>query len=100
MQDLPAPKSKWRALQGSKQFQSQNVRIYGDVFHDTNGQNHDQTLKTPLFLLNEICLVTHLTDCGKENLKISIGTERRVSTELEMPIRPSKTRSIPIRRRG
>ena len=48
------------------EFQSQNVQISGYVFHDTNGQNHGQTLKAQLFLLNEICPDTHLlASCEK-----------------------------------
>ena len=38
--------------------------------HDTSGPNLGLILKIPWFLLNEICLVTHLLDCcGKDNLK-------------------------------
>ena len=51
-------------------IQSQNVQIFGHVFHDTSGQYLGRTLKMSRFLLNEICMVTHLTDnCGKDNLK-------------------------------
>ena len=42
----------------------------GYVSHDTSGQYLGRTLKMSRFLLNEICMVTHLTDnCGKDNLK-------------------------------
>ena len=47
-------------------FLSQNVQIIGYVFHDTSGPNPGQTLKTLLFLLNEIFMVTHLLDCCGE----------------------------------
>ena len=36
------------------EFQSQDVQIYGYVFHDTNGQNHGQTLNILWHFLNEI----------------------------------------------
>ena len=44
-------------------FQCQNVLIFGNVFHETIGPNHGQTLKTLWFLLNGICTVTHLLAC-------------------------------------
>ena len=47
----------------AKKAKSQNVQMYGYVFHDTRGQNLGQTLKTRWFLLNEICTDTHETDC-------------------------------------
>ena len=55
-------------LPNHSEFQSQNVQIFGYVFHDTNGQNHGQTLKTQWFLLDEICTDTHLrSSCGKDS---------------------------------
>ena len=55
------PKSKCRTLQHYWNFPSQN--------YDTSGQNLGPTLKTQLFVLNEICIATHLPDyCGKDNL--------------------------------
>ena len=57
----------WRTLQDSSEFRSQNVYIFGYVFHDTNGQNHGLTLKIQWYLLNDICPVTHSqTLCGKD----------------------------------
>ena len=56
--------------------------------------------KTQLFLLDEICLVSHLRDqCRKDNLKklILLGPGSEKSTELGMHICASKARSIPIR---
>ena len=49
-------------------FQSQNIQIFGHVFHDTSGPNHGQTLKIIWFFVNEICMATHLqASCGKDN---------------------------------
>ena len=45
-----------RTIVIQKKNRSQNVQIFGYVFHETNGQNHGITLK---ILLNEICSVTH-----------------------------------------
>ena len=44
-------------------FQSQNVQIFGFVYHDTNGQNHGLVWKTRSFLLSEICMVILWQDC-------------------------------------
>ena len=53
-------------------IQSQNVQIFGYVFHDTSGQYLGRTLKMSRFLLNEICMVTLLQDChGKGNSRKS-----------------------------
>ena len=35
----------------------------GFVYHDKNGQNHGQVLKTQLFLLKGICSVIFWQDC-------------------------------------
>ena len=67
MQYLHAPKYKWRTLQNCSKFQSQTVHFYGYVFHDTNGPNHGQTLKTQWFLSNEICTDTCRPLVGKDN---------------------------------
>ena len=69
---------KWKTLQNYWSFQSQNVQIFGYVFHDTSGQSLGQTSKILWFFLNEICVVTHLSIyCGKDNLekknKIPLG---------------------------
>ena len=37
---------KWRALHDCSQFQSQTVQTSGYFYHDINGQNLGQTLKT------------------------------------------------------
>ena len=37
-------------LQNCSEFHSQNVKIYGCVFRDINGQNHGPTLKIQWFL--------------------------------------------------
>ena len=48
-----------------------NVRIFGYVYHKTNGQNHGQALKIQRFVLNEICTDTHsLVSCGKDSSRI------------------------------
>ena len=58
--------------QSRSEFPNQNVQIFGYVFHDRNGPNHDQTLKTQWFLLNEICMVILWQDYyGKGNLRKS-----------------------------
>ena len=56
-QYLLIPRSKWKMLQNCCKFQSQNVQIFGFVYHDTNGQNHGPAWKTQSFLLSEICTV-------------------------------------------
>ena len=62
------PKSKGRTLQHCRDFTSQSVLTSGYVCHDISGQNHGPTLKNWLFLLSEICMVTHLPNCcGKDN---------------------------------
>ena len=38
------------------------LKFFGCVVHDTSGLNLGQKLKTQWFLLNEICMVTHLLD--------------------------------------
>ena len=49
---------------------SQNVQILGDVYHDTNGQNHGPVWKTQSLLLNEIFVVIFWQDCyGKDDWK-------------------------------
>ena len=62
--------SRWKMLQNYSEFQSQSVQTFGYVFHDTNGQNRCQTLKTQWFLLNETYTDTNLlASCGKDNLR-------------------------------
>ena len=61
-----------------------------------NGPNRGQTSKIQWFLLKEICMVTHLPDyCGKFE-KGLFGTRMGEGTELRMPLRASKARSILI----
>ena len=43
-----------------KNFQSQNVQIFGYVYQNTNGQNDGPALKTQSFLQSEICTVIHV----------------------------------------
>ena len=76
------------------EFQSRNVQIFGYVFHDTSGRNLRQTSKILWFILNEICMVGLLWERWFE--KSSAATWIGRSTELEMPIRASKARSIVI----
>ena len=45
-------------MKDAPKCQSQNVQIFGYVFHDRSGPNLDQTLKTLWFLLNEMCTDT------------------------------------------
>ena len=61
--------------------QSENVQIFGYVYHDTSGRNHGPVWKTQSFFSNEICMVNHLPDCGQHNLKKFFG-----STKLGMPL--------------
>ena len=46
-------KNKWRMLQSCSEFRSQNVQIFGYVFHDTSGHNLGQTFLVQWLLLNE-----------------------------------------------
>ena len=39
------------------EFPNRNVQMFGCVFHDTNGHNHEEKLKIPWYLLNETCTV-------------------------------------------
>ena len=62
------PGKKWRMLENYSKFPNQNVRMYGSVFQNMNGRSHRNTLKIPLFLLNETYMDTHLRDsCGKDS---------------------------------
>ena len=55
-----------------KKLRSQNVQIFGYVYHDTNGQNHCPVWKTQSFLLSEICTVMLWQDYyGKGSLRKS-----------------------------
>ena len=47
-QYLLIPRSKWKMLQNCCKFQSQNVQIFGFVYHDTNGLNHGPEWKDPV----------------------------------------------------
>ena len=40
-----------------KNFRSQNVQIFGNVYQNTYGKNHGPVGKTQSFLLSEICMV-------------------------------------------
>ena len=61
-------RSKWKMLQNCCNFQSQNVQIFGFVYHNTNGLNHGPAWKTQSFLLSEICAVILRQDYyGKGN---------------------------------
>ena len=65
-------KSKWKMHHHSWKFRSQNVQIFGFVYHDTNGPNDGPVWKNQSFLLNEICTVILWQDCyGKANLRKS-----------------------------
>ena len=67
----------------AQKIRSQNVQMYGYVFHDTHGQHHGQTLKILWFLSNEICTVSHLeASCGKDSLKKLYSDLDGTSTEL------------------
>ena len=50
-------RSKWKMHQRYRKFQSQNVLIFGCVYHSKNGQNHGPIWKIQSFLLNGICTV-------------------------------------------
>ena len=66
------------------QAQSQNVQIFGYVFHATSFPNHGSTSKTQWFFLDEICMVIHLLDsCVKDfffskNPGTRMGTNDRI----------------------
>ena len=53
--------SKWKMVTNCWKFQNWNVQIFGFVFTDTNGLNHDRVWKTQSFLLSETCMVILLT---------------------------------------
>ena len=74
------------------------MQIFGYVDHDTSGPNIGPTLKTQSFLLNEICVVTHMPNyCAKDNLQKKSTCDLGVkSTGLGMPARASKAKSILI----
>ena len=64
---------KWKMHQGCLKSPNQNVQMYG-----INGQNLGQTSKILSFLLNEICVVTHLlASCGRDNLWTWMGRKYR-----------------------
>ena len=55
-------------LSDCSKFLNRNVQTFGNVFHDTNGQNHGRKLNILWYFLNEICTVIHYLDChGKGN---------------------------------
>ena len=64
-------RSKWKMHQRYfKNIQSQNVQIFGYVYHSTKSKNHGPIWKTQSFLLNEICMVILWQDYyGKDNLR-------------------------------
>ena len=51
------PGKNGRCTDVVKQFQSQNVQIFGYVYQTTNGQNHGPAWKTQSLFLSEICTV-------------------------------------------
>ena len=60
------------------QNSSQNAKIYGYVFHDTNGQNLGHTSKIQWFLSNEIYTDTHsLVSCGKDSWDVHLFIENK-----------------------
>ena len=64
------PRSKWKMHRRHWKFQSQNVLIFGYVYHDTSGHSHGPVWKTQSFLLNGICAVIFWQDCcGNGNLR-------------------------------
>ena len=83
----------------SSESQSQNVQIYGYVFHDFNGQCRGQTLKIQWFLLKDNYTDTYLlASCGKDSSKFhwdSDGKKYRIENVFS-----SKTRIILIGLRG
>ena len=72
-------------LKNFSKFPNQNVRMYGYVFQNINGQSHGKTLKILLFLLNTTYTDTHSQDsCGKDNSKKhkkELGWEKEPSWE-------------------
>ena len=57
-------------LSDCPEFRSQSFQINGYVFHETDGLNQDQTLKTQWLLSNEIYMDTRLQDHGgRDNSK-------------------------------
>ena len=70
MQCLPMLRKNWMMLPDCSTFLNRNVQTLGYVFHDTNGQNHEEKMKIPWYFLNETCTVIHWPDChGRDNSK-------------------------------
>ena len=45
------------AISAYTQVKKEDAQNFWYVFHDTNDQNHGQTLKIPWYLLDEFCMV-------------------------------------------
>ena len=72
-------------------------RIFGFVYHDTNGLNHGPVWKTQSFHLNGICTVIFWqTIVGTAIWESSIGTRLGKSFKLGMFICQPSKRTIPI----
>ena len=83
------PKFEWRMLQNCSNFPNRKIRIYGYVFHATNGQNRGQTLKILWFLSNKFFSDIHLlASCGRESL-------RKFYWDLEVRIAKEGTEKLP-----
>ena len=68
-------RSEWKMLPNYWKFPNRNVQIFGFVYHDTNGPNHDPVLKTQLSLLNGFCTVIFWQDkYGNGNLRKCYNT--------------------------
>ena len=75
---------------------------YGFVFHNTNGPNLGQTLKTQWFISNEICTVTPLAGLLWERQLEKVPMERAWEkiSKLGMLIRKPRKRTILVCVRG
>ena len=61
-------KSTWRTLEHYVNLPSQSVQTFGNVYHNASDTNLGQTSKTQLFILSEICMVTHLPDIVEKTI--------------------------------
>ena len=78
-------------------FQSQNVRLFGYVYQNTNGLHHGPAWKTQLFLLKGICTVILWQDYyGKGNLRKSYWSMLGESSKLGMSLCTSWKRIVLI----
>ena len=86
-----SPRLTWRMLPDCSEFQSLNVQMCGYIFHELDGPNPGQTLKTQCFFSNELCTVTRLlASCGKrpyEEVLLGLGWQKVPNCECLLVLR-------------